>query len=146
MLVNIFLVKFELDSNSAYVDGMSDLVESVSVPSDIFRSLVAGTDGVKHSQLQVFEDESKSTSFQIGCYLPADVSRLRARLREMFLDKIRESAAAVGSASVNQINVKLLEEILGEFKVLTSLDALLTRKLEGFRDDDSMVVRADINE
>lgn len=146
MLVNIFLVKFELDSNSAYVDGMSDLIESVSVPSDIFRRLVAGEDGVKSSQLQVFEDESMSASFQIGCYLSADVSRLRARLREMFLAKVRDSAAAVGSASANQIDVKLLEEMLGEFKVLMSLDALLTRKLEGFRDDDSMVVRADINE
>ncbi len=146
MLVNIFLVKFELDSNSAYVDGMSDLVESVSVPSDIFRNLVAGTDGAKPSQLEVFEDESKSKSFQIGCYLPADVSSLRARLREIFLGKVRNSAAAVGSASVNQVDVKLLEAMLGEFKVLTSLDALLTRKLEGFRDDDSMVVRVDINE
>ena len=146
MLVNIFLVKFELDSNSAYIDGMSDLVESVSVPSDVFRSLVAGAGGAKPSLLEVFEDESKSKSFQIGCYLPADVSSLRAHLREIFLSKVRDSAVAVGSASVNQVDAKLLEAMLGEFKVLTSLDALLTRKLEGFRDDDSMVVRVDINE
>lgn len=146
MLVNIFLVKFELDSASAYLDGMSDLVESVSVPLDIYHSLIAGGGGVKQSQLQVFEDESKSMSFQIGCYLPADVSRLRTCLREMFVDKVRDSAGAVGSASINQIGAKLLEEILGEFKVLTSLDALLSRKLEDFFDDDSMVVRVDINE
>lgn len=146
MSADIFLVKFELDSNSAYVDGMSDLVESVSVPSDIFRSLVAGTDAAKLSKLQVFEDESKTESFEIGCYLPSDVSMLRARLREMFLAKVRDSAAAAGSDSAIQINVKLLEEMLGELKVITSLDALLTRKLQGFRDDDSVVVRADINE
>lgn len=146
MSVNIFLVKFVLDSNCAYVDGMSDLVESVTVPSDIFHNLVAGTDGAKQSQLQVFEDESRSASFQIGCYLPNDVSRLRARLREVFLDKLRNSAAEVGSASVNQLDVKLLEAILGVFKVLTNLDALLTQKLEGFRDDDSMVVRVVTNE
>lgn len=146
MLVNIFLVKFELDTSCAYIDGMSDLVESVSVPLDIFRSLIAGKDGVKYSQLEVYEDENRSVSFHIGCYLPDDVARLRARLREVFLDKLRESATEFGPASVKQVDVKLLETILGLFKILTSLDALLTRKLEGFLDDDSMVVRVDINE
>lgn len=146
MSVNIFLVKFALDSGGAYVDGRSDLIESVTVPSDLFHNLVAATDGAKCSQLQVFEDESRSASFQIDCYLPDDASRLRERLREVFLDKLRKSAAEVGSASVNQLEVKFLEAILGTFKVLTNLDALLTQKLEGFRDDESMVVRVDTNE
>lgn len=146
MSVNIFLVKFTLDSRGTYVDGGSDLIESVTVPSEIFHSLVAGTDGAKRSLLEVFEDESRRESFQIGCYLPDDASRLRDRLREVFLDKLRNSAVGVGSASVNQLDVKFLEAILGAFKVLTNLDALLTQKLDGFRDDDSMVVRVDTNE
>jgi hypothetical protein len=146
MSVSIFLVKFALDSNGAYVDGRSDLIESVTVPSDLFDNLVAGTDVAKRSQLEVFEDENMRESFQIDCYLSDDASRVRERLRELFLDKLRNSAVEVGSASINQLEVKLLEAILGAFKVLTNLDALLTQKLEGFRDDDSMVVRVDTNE
>ncbi|TGP44902.1 hypothetical protein EN871_09995 [bacterium M00.F.Ca.ET.228.01.1.1] len=146
MSVSIFLIKFALDSGGAYVDGRSDLIESVTVPSDLFHNLVAGTDGIKRSQLKVFEDESRRESFQIGCYLPDDASRLRERLREVFLDKLRNSAAEVGAASVNQLDAKPLEAILGAFRALTNLDALLTQKLEGFRDDDSMVVRVDTNE
>lgn len=146
MSVSIFLVKFALDSHGAYVDGRSDLIESVTVPSDLFHNLVSGTGGAKRSQLEVFEDESRRQSFQIDCYLPDDASRLRERLREIFLDKLRKSAAEVGSAAINQLEAKLLQGILGEFKALTTLDALLTQKLEGFRDDDSMVVRVDANE
>lgn len=146
MVVNIFLVKFELDSNGAYIDGMSDLIESVSVPSDIFHSLVTTTDGVTLSKLEVFQDESRSASFEIRCYLPGDVFKLRGRLREVFLDKLRNSVAEIGTASVDELDARLLEAILGLFKVLTSLDDLLTRKLKGFLADDSMVVRVDTNE
>lgn len=146
MSVSIFLVKFALDSQGAYVDGRSDLIESVNVPSAIFDSLVAGTDGANYSQLTVFEDETKRECFQINCYLPGDASKLRERLRELFLEKLRSSAAEVGSASVNRLEIRFLEEILNTFRALTSLDMLLTRKLEGFLDDDSMVVRVDTNE
>lgn len=146
MSVNIFLVKFALDSGGAYVDGRSDLIESVTVPSDLFFNLVEAADGAKSSRLQVFEDESKRVSFQIDCYLPDDTFRLRERLREVFLDELRKSAAEVGSASVNQLEFKFLDATLGRFNALTNLDALLTQKLKDFRDDESMVVRVDTNE
>lgn len=146
MSVSIFLVKFSLDSCGAYIDGRSDLIESVTVPSDLFHQLVMGTEGPQLSQLEVFEDESRRESFQVSCYLPNEASRLREHLREIFLNTLRKSADEVGAVSMNHLETKVLEAILGTFKALTSLDALLTRKLETFRDDESMVVRVDTNE
>ena len=146
MSVSIFLVKFSLDSSGAYFDGKSDLIESVTMPSDLFHQIVAKTEGVQLSQLEIFEDESRRKNFQIDCYLPNDAVNLRERLRDTFLDTIRKSAGEVGSASINQLEVKILEAIIGKFKALTNFDALLTKKLEFFRNDDSMVVRVDANE
>jgi len=146
MSVSIFLVKFALDSSGAYVDGRSDLIESVTVPCDLFHKLAMGTEGLQLSQLEVFEDESRRESFQVSCYLPNEASRLREHLREIFLDTLRKSADEVGSVSMNHLEAKVINVILGTFKTLTNLDALLTRKLEVFCDDESVVVRVDINE
>ena len=146
MSVDIFLVKFTLDSSGAYVDTESDLIESVTIPSDLFHELRTRRPGAKSSLLQVFEHEDKQASFEIDCYLPDDASTLRDDLRAVFLQKLRKFAVDTGSASVDQLKTGLVDSILGTFKSLTNLDALLTRKLEGFRDDDSVVVRVNANE
>lgn len=141
MSVTFFLVKFELDSGSAYLDGKSDLIEFVDVPIDIFHALVAEGGGIQCSKLEIFENETRSASYQIDCYVTPDVDRLRARLRKIILNKIKESAAELSTAFDGENDVRALEAIMGMFKVLTNLDYLLTRKLNGYRDDDSIVVR-----
>jgi hypothetical protein len=146
MTVNIFLVNFALDESGAYIDGRSDLIESVTLPFNLFQKLAGFDGGIRRSQLKVFEDENKCASFQIDCYLPDDVSRLRDSLRTEFLDKLRKSAAEIGSATVDQVEPNFLRTLLSAFKLLTNLDALLTQKLERFREDESIVVRVHTNE
>lgn len=146
MSVHIFLVEWILDSDNAYIDGKSHLIRAVTVPSYLFEKLATAGDGVKSSQLQVFEDEARLTSFQIDCYLPDDVARLRDDVRRAFVDALRQSAGEVGSVSAAELDIKQLEPILHTFETLTSLDALLTQKLELFRDDERIVVRVDTDE
>lgn len=142
----IYLVKYELDPEGAYIDGASDLIESVTVPSDLFLKLIESTHGAKHSQLQVFEDELKNASFKISCYLQDDVLKLKERLREVFLDELRKSASHINSVSLKNMEHNFLDATMGTFKVLTNLDALLTLKLKFFLDDESVVVRVNTDE
>lgn len=142
----IFLVNYELDSDGAYIDSASDLIEFVTVPSDLFLSLLDAKQAVKSSQLQVFEDESKCASFQINCFLPDEVLRLKERVREVFLDELQKSALHANLASTKNEELDFLDATFSTFKVLTNLDALLTRKLKIFSDDQSIVVRVNTNE
>lgn len=142
----IFLVNYELDSDGAYIDSASDLIEFVTVPSDLFLSLVDAKHAVKSSQLQVFEDEKKCASFQINCFLPDDVLRLKERVREVFLDELRKSAIEANLASNKKGELDFLDATLSTFKVLTNLDALLTQKMKIFSDDQSIVVRVNNDE
>lgn len=142
----ILLVNYELDSDGAYIDGASDLIEFVTVPSDLFLSLVDEKNAVKSSQLRVFEDESKCASFQINCFLPDDVLRLKGRVREVFLDELRKSALDASLASSKKGEFDFLDTTFSTFKALTNLDALLTRKLKDFGDDQNIIVRVNTDE
>lgn len=142
----IFLVKYELDSEGAYIDGASDLIEFVDVPKELLSKLVDGKDILASSCLKIFEDDSKSASFEINCYLPGDILKIKENLRALFIRNVCEAARNFTDADLNYSAADNIEKIFADFRSLTNLDALLDKKIRYFFDDDSVIVRVDVNE
>jgi len=143
MPVDFYLVKYELDPDGAYIDTSSDLICSITVSDEIYDAIMATEHGdpPQISSLEVFEETDKNKSFEVDCFQPNDVSKIRDRLREIFRDKVSAAAREFENSSTDLPGSESLERYFSQFRAITGLDELLSLKVMSYGTDAGVVVR-----